>query len=108
MVTCDEIKDAEETKAIRANFNEKNSICKTKKFYILLLVLLITFVLLIAASCHSYLIKYKSKQKHLLQYNITNDKLINDKLLSLIFKSLISLIDFKLLCIRCAIINGFI
>ena len=40
VVTCDEI--IEETKTVKTNFNEKNIICKTKNFYILLTFLLIT------------------------------------------------------------------
>ena len=63
MITCDEIIDAEKTKAATTNLNEKNTIGKTKKFYTLLVFLLITVVLLIAVSIYCYLIKYKSKQK---------------------------------------------
>ena len=37
--------------------------------------LLITIALLIAASINCYLIKYKAKQKHLLPYYVTNNKL---------------------------------
>ena len=50
----------------------KNIICETKSFYILLAFLLITIALLIAVSIYCYLIKYKSKQKHLLPFYITN------------------------------------
>ena len=42
---------------------------KTKIFYILLVFLLITIVLLIAVSIYCYLIKYKSKQKYLLPFH---------------------------------------
>ena len=70
---CDEI--VEETKIFTTNFNEKNTICKTKSVYILLAFLLITIELLIAFSIYCYLNKYKSKQKHLLPYYVTNDKL---------------------------------
>ena len=51
---CDEIIDVEkksydeETKTVTTNFNEKNAIFKIKKFYILLVFLLITIALLIA------------------------------------------------------------
>ena len=45
-----------------------------KKIYILLDFLLITTALLIVVSIYCYLIKYKSKQKHLLPYFVTNDK----------------------------------
>ena len=72
--TCDEI-IKEEIKTATTNFNEKNAICKTKKFYILLAFLLITIALLVAVSIYCYLIKYKTKQKHLLMFHITNDKL---------------------------------
>ena len=46
----------------------KNIICETKGFYILL-------ALLIAVSIYCYLIKYKAKQKHLLPFYVTNNKL---------------------------------
>ena len=62
VIACDEI--IEETKS----FNKKNAICKTKNVYILLIFLLITIALLINVSIYCYLIKYKSKQKHLLPY----------------------------------------
>ena len=62
----------EETKTIPTNFNEKKTTCKTQNFYILLAVLLITIVLLIAASVSCYL-KYQAKQKHLLPFQYTND-----------------------------------
>ena len=90
MITCDEIIDAkaesynEKTKSVTTSFNENNAICKTKNFYILLVFLLITILLLIAVRIYRYLIKYKSKQKHLLSYYVTNDKLINDKLINLL------------------------
>ena len=44
------------------------SIIDTKIFYILLAILLIAIALLIVVSIYCYLIKYKSKQKHLLPY----------------------------------------
>ena len=61
---------------------KKNTVCNTKNFYVLLAFLLISIVFLIAASTYCYLIKYQVKQKHLLPFYITNDKLINDKLIS--------------------------
>ena len=61
---------------------KKNTICNSKNFYVLLAFLLISIVFLIAASTYCYLIKYQVKQKHLLPFYITNDKLINDKLIS--------------------------
>ena len=58
----------EETKTVTTHFNTKNSICKTKNFYILVVFLLITISLLIAVSIYCDLIKYKAKQKHLLPF----------------------------------------
>ena len=49
---------------------QKNSI-------LYLLLLLVIIVLLIAVSIYCYMIKYKSKQKYLLLYYVTNDKSIN-------------------------------
>ena len=53
----------------------KNIICETKCFYIILAFLLITIALLITVSIYCYLIKYKAKQKHLLTFFVTNNKL---------------------------------
>ena len=64
---------SEETKTVTTIFNEKHAIYKTKK--ILLAFLTITFALLIAVSIYCYLIKYNAKQKHLLPFYITNNKL---------------------------------
>ena len=50
--------------------NYESIIC----FYILRAFLLITIALLIAASIYWYLIKYKSKQKHLLRFYVTKNK----------------------------------
>ena len=84
VIMCDEIIDAEatsyeeETKTISTNFNEKNVICKTKSFYILLASLLITITLLLkAVDIYFCLKKYKAKQKHLLSYYVKIDKSIN-------------------------------
>ena len=52
----------------------KKAACKTQNFYILLPFLLITIVLLIVVSIYCYLIKYKSKQKHL-PFHATNNEL---------------------------------
>ena len=49
---------------------------KKKRFYILLVFVLITSTLLIAVSTYCFLMKYKAKQKHLLPFYITNNKLI--------------------------------
>ena len=72
-IACDEV--IEETKTILTNFNEKNIICETKSFCILLTYLIITVALLIVVSIYLYLKKYKAKQKDLLPYYVTNIKL---------------------------------
>ena len=43
--------------------------------FILLVLLLITIALLIAVSTYCYLVNYQAKQKHLLPYCLTNNKL---------------------------------
>ena len=48
---------------------------ETKHFYILLAFLLTTIALLIAVNIYCYLIKHKGKQKHLVPFYITNNKL---------------------------------
>ena len=60
---------------VPTNLNEKKAICKTQNFYILLAFLLINVVLLIVVNIYCYLIKYQAKQKHLLPFNFTNNKL---------------------------------
>ena len=65
----------EQTKAMPTNFNEKKATCKTQNLYILLAFLLITIVLLIAVRICCCLKKYWEKQKHLLPFHITNNKL---------------------------------
>ena len=78
VITCEEIIDAyaeaksydEETKTIM-----KNIISERKSFYILLTFLLITMALLIAVSIWYYLTKCKAKQKPLLPFYVTNNKL---------------------------------
>ena len=76
VIRCDEV--IKETKTATTKFTEKkNAIYETKNFNILLAFLLITIALLITVSIYCYLIKYKSKQKHLLPYYVINDKLIN-------------------------------
>ena len=47
---------------------------KAKNFYILLVFLLITIVLLIAVNIHFYLMKFKAKQK-LVTINVTYNEL---------------------------------
>ena len=68
---CDEIIE----EPVPTNLNENKANCKTQNFYILLAFLLITIALLIAVSIYCYLIKYRAKQKHLLPFNFTNNKL---------------------------------
>ena len=70
---CDEI--IEETKAISTYLSNKKVTYKTKNFYILLAFSLITIALSIVVSIYCYLIKYQAKQKHLLPYHVTNNKL---------------------------------
>ena len=62
-ITCNET--IEETKTIPTNFSEKYITSKKKSFYILLAFLLISNVLLIAASIDCHLIEYQVKQKRL-------------------------------------------
>ena len=62
----------EEIKTVPTSFNEKNITSKTQSFYILLAFLLITITLFIAVSIYCYLIKYRAKQKHLLQFQDTD------------------------------------
>ena len=52
-----------ETKIVTTNFNQKDTICKTQNFDILLVFLLITTELLIADSIYCYLKKRLSKTK---------------------------------------------
>ena len=46
-----------------------------QNFFVLLAFLLITLALLIAVKIYCYLIKYREKQKHLLPFHFTNNKL---------------------------------
>ena len=70
----DETKSNDEAKLYNeANFNEKKATCKTQNYYDLLKFLLITIVLLIAASIYCYLIKHRAKQ--LLSFHYTNNEL---------------------------------
>ena len=62
----------EEIKTVPTSFNEKNITSKTQSFYILLAFLSITITLFIAVSIYCYLIKYRAKQKHLLQFQDTD------------------------------------
>ena len=74
VITFDEIIE-EETKIVTTNFNEKNAICQTKNFCILLVFLLIRIAILVAVSIYYYFMKYKAHQKHLLPFCITNNEL---------------------------------
>ena len=76
-ITCNEIKELcnEETKTIPTNFNEKKATCKMQNLYVLFAFLSIIIALLIAVSIYCCLIKYQGKQKHLLPFHETNDKL---------------------------------
>ena len=76
-IICDEVIESydEKIKTIPTNFNEKKVTCKTQSFYILLAFLLITVVLQIAVSVYYYVIKYRAKQKHLLPFHNTDNKL---------------------------------
>ena len=69
------IEDNLAIKTVPSNSNEKKGICETQNFYILLVFLLITKGLLIAVSIYCYLIKYWAIQKHLLSFQVTNNKL---------------------------------
>ena len=75
MIICDEVIHSydEAIKTIPTNFNEKTVTCKTQSFYILLVFLLITIVLLIAVSINWYFIKYSGK--YLLPFHNANNKL---------------------------------
>ena len=70
-IVCDEVIESCNDKK---DFNTKGT-CKTQKFYILLAFLLITIALLISVSIYSYLIKHQAKEKYLLPFNFTNNKL---------------------------------
>ena len=74
--TCDEIIDSydDETK-ISQQILEKKATCKTQNFYILLVFLLMTVTFLISVSIYCYVIKCQVKQKHLLPFQFTNNKL---------------------------------
>ena len=64
-IICDEIIGVKET-----NFNEKNIICKTQTFYILLDFLIITIVLLIAVSIYCDLLPFHNTNNKLNKFYI--------------------------------------
>ena len=68
----DEIIDAE-----AKSYDEEAKPAARKDLYILLAFLLITIALLIAVCIYCYLSKYRSKQKHLLPFQVANNKLTN-------------------------------
>ena len=70
-IICDEI--IEQT--VSTNFSWNKLTCKTQNFYILLAFLSIATALLIVVSIYCYLIKHRAKQKHLLPFHNTNNKL---------------------------------
>ena len=65
----------EETKTVPIDFNEEEVACKTKNFCNLLAFSLITIALWIAVSIYCYLIEYRKKEKHLLPFYVTYNKL---------------------------------
>ena len=74
-IICEEVIDAEAESNDKTNFNEEKATCKRQNFYILPAFFLITIVLLIAVSTYCYLIKYRRKQKRLLPFHFTNNKI---------------------------------
>ena len=68
-IMCDEIIESyhNETKTIPTNFNEEKTTWKRQNFNILPAFLLIAIALLIAISFYCDLIKYRTKQKHLVR-----------------------------------------
>ena len=71
VITCNRIIKSydEET-----NLSEKKTTCKTQSFHILPTFLLISIALLIVFSIYCYLIKYRTKQKHILPFHDTNNE----------------------------------
>ena len=71
-IICDEVKESYDE---GTNFDQKKAISKTQNFYNLPAFVLITLALLTAIGIYCYLIKYDAKQKHLLPFHFTNNKL---------------------------------
>ena len=67
VIRCDKVIETTKTAPTKTILTNNTS----TNFYILLAFLLITIILLIAVSIYCYLIKYKSKQRHLLPNYIT-------------------------------------
>ena len=74
VTTCNEIIDRKKKKPLQKILIKKSAICKAKFFYILFAFLSITIALLIAVCIYCYLIKYRSKQEHLLTFYVANNK----------------------------------
>ena len=80
VITCDETVKAVQSmpkKYMTRKFNSKAVTCKMDNFYVLLIFLSITIFLLIIVSiyCYYYHIKHRSKQKQILPYQHSNNKL---------------------------------
>ena len=71
-IICDEVKESYDE---GTNFDQKKAISKTQNFYNLPVFVLITLSLLTAIGIYCYFIKYGAKQKHLLPFHFTNNKL---------------------------------
>ena len=75
LLFINEVIDAhDEIKTVPTTFHEKKVTRKTQNFYTLNAFLLITIALLIVVSIYCYLMKYRTKQKHLLQFHDTKSK----------------------------------
>ena len=70
-----EVTKADTTNTIPIIFNEERLSCKIENFYILLTFVLIAMPLLIIVNIYCYFIKHRSKQKYLLPYHDTSNKL---------------------------------
>ena len=78
---CDEF--IEETKTVPTSLNEERKFQNLSIY----LDLLITIALLIAVNIYCYLIKYWTKQKHLIPFHITNNKLRDVLYLKMYYKN---------------------
>ena len=73
-IMCDKVIEPY-AKKTKTNFNEKKQPVKHKRFFILLVFLLITTALLITVSIYCCLIKYRANRKYLLPFHFSNNKL---------------------------------
>ena len=71
IITCNEITELAKTVPTKTLPTKSTS----TNIHILLAFLLITILLLIVFNIYCYLVKYQAKQKHLLPYHVTNNKL---------------------------------